>query len=318
MLEAQARYIVRALTLHAAPTQGLCRRAARGYGEFLAKIDQWMQRYRVDHPVQQLLSCRQWARGHAVAAQRPRLLGDDAAVQVRRLHLRTGGPTGGARRAPAMTELDGLDGWQRLDPALRAVATTRTEFLAAAVKLMREPFNDRRREAAALVDDPVCRSPSARRRLGGERAGACLPRRPDGADAGGGVLPRRRIRVGKPRHGSPPVCGTGPPRPVHGGVGRLPAVAGTPVSGRVRRCDGRAAMGRRQRHRTRRRRGADRPLRAAAPARRWPPAWRTERPAARRRRWPSSCCTSRCWTIGEPRPRGSFAPARRSTARRRS
>ena len=48
-----------------------------------------------------------------------------------------------------MTELDGAD---RLDPALRAVATTRTKFSLSAIKLMREPFNDRRREAAALTD----------------------------------------------------------------------------------------------------------------------------------------------------------------------
>src|ERR1700757_731302 len=51
-----------------------------------------------------------------------------------------------------MTELDGLDGWERLDPALRAVVTTRTNFSLRAIKLMREPFNDRRREAAALSD----------------------------------------------------------------------------------------------------------------------------------------------------------------------
>jgi acetyl esterase len=51
-----------------------------------------------------------------------------------------------------MTELDGLDGWERLDPALRAVATTRTNFSLSAVKLMREPFNDRRREAAERTD----------------------------------------------------------------------------------------------------------------------------------------------------------------------
>ena len=49
-----------------------------------------------------------------------------------------------------MTE--GLDGWERLDPALRAVATTRTNFSWRAVKLMREPFDDRRREVAALID----------------------------------------------------------------------------------------------------------------------------------------------------------------------
>src|ERR1700722_12467478 len=48
-----------------------------------------------------------------------------------------------------MTELDGAE---RLDPALRAVATTRTSFSLRAIKLMREPFNDRRREAAALTD----------------------------------------------------------------------------------------------------------------------------------------------------------------------
>jgi acetyl esterase len=47
---------------------------------------------------------------------------------------------------------DGLTGWERLDPALRAVATTRTDFSVSAIKLMREPFNDRRREAAERTD----------------------------------------------------------------------------------------------------------------------------------------------------------------------
>lgn len=42
-----------------------------------------------------------------------------------------------------------LDGAERLDPALRAVATTRTDFTPAAIALMREPFNERRRVAAA-------------------------------------------------------------------------------------------------------------------------------------------------------------------------
>ncbi|OBH74365.1 alpha/beta hydrolase [Mycobacterium mantenii] len=48
-----------------------------------------------------------------------------------------------------MTELDGAD---RLDPALRAVATTRTEFSLAAIQLIREPFNERRRLAAEQTD----------------------------------------------------------------------------------------------------------------------------------------------------------------------
>jgi acetyl esterase len=51
-----------------------------------------------------------------------------------------------------MTESDGLDGWERLDPALRAVATTRTNFSLRAIKLMREPFDDRRRETAERTD----------------------------------------------------------------------------------------------------------------------------------------------------------------------
>jgi acetyl esterase/lipase len=45
-----------------------------------------------------------------------------------------------------------LDGAERLDPALRAVATTRTDFSLDSIQLMREPFNRRRREAAEQTD----------------------------------------------------------------------------------------------------------------------------------------------------------------------
>jgi acetyl esterase len=48
-----------------------------------------------------------------------------------------------------MTE---LDGFARLDPALQAVATTRTDFSADSIALIREPFNQRRREAAEHTD----------------------------------------------------------------------------------------------------------------------------------------------------------------------
>jgi acetyl esterase len=41
-----------------------------------------------------------------------------------------------------------LDGFERLDPALREIATTRTDFSPASIQLMREPFNERRRIAA--------------------------------------------------------------------------------------------------------------------------------------------------------------------------
>lgn len=48
-----------------------------------------------------------------------------------------------------MTELDGAD---RLHPALRAIATARTDFSAAAIQLTREPFNERRRLTAEQTD----------------------------------------------------------------------------------------------------------------------------------------------------------------------
>jgi acetyl esterase len=50
-----------------------------------------------------------------------------------------------------MTE-PGLDGFERLDPALQAVATTRTDFSAESIGLIREPFNQRRREACEHTD----------------------------------------------------------------------------------------------------------------------------------------------------------------------
>jgi acetyl esterase len=50
-----------------------------------------------------------------------------------------------------MTDLDGAE---RLYPALRAVATTRTVFSPEAIRAMRAPFDQRRREAAALTELP--------------------------------------------------------------------------------------------------------------------------------------------------------------------
>jgi acetyl esterase len=47
-----------------------------------------------------------------------------------------------------------LDGAQRLDPALRAIATTRTTFSPKAIQLMREPFDQRRRDSAAHTSAP--------------------------------------------------------------------------------------------------------------------------------------------------------------------
>ncbi len=48
-----------------------------------------------------------------------------------------------------MTELDGAE---RLDPELRAIATTRTDFSFGSIQLTRDPFNERRRGAAEQTD----------------------------------------------------------------------------------------------------------------------------------------------------------------------
>jgi acetyl esterase len=48
-----------------------------------------------------------------------------------------------------MTELDGAE---RLDPVLRAVATTRTDFSLESIQAIRAPFNERRRETAEHTD----------------------------------------------------------------------------------------------------------------------------------------------------------------------
>jgi acetyl esterase/lipase len=47
-----------------------------------------------------------------------------------------------------------LDGARRLDPVLRAIATTRTAFSPEAIGVMRGPFDQRRRDAAELTDLP--------------------------------------------------------------------------------------------------------------------------------------------------------------------
>jgi acetyl esterase len=50
-----------------------------------------------------------------------------------------------------VTELDGAD---RLDPRLRAIATTRTTFSTKAIRLMRAPFDERRRDDSEKLEVP--------------------------------------------------------------------------------------------------------------------------------------------------------------------
>ena len=48
--------------------------------------------------------------------------------------------------------MTGLNGAERLDPVLRAVATTRTDFSVESIQVIRGPFNERRRETAEHTD----------------------------------------------------------------------------------------------------------------------------------------------------------------------
>ena len=143
-----------------------------------------------------------------------------------------------------MTEPDGLDGLERLDPALRAIAMARTDFSLNSIRLMREPFNQRRREAAEhtdaqgvrIVDDTVvAESGSVAVRIY-SRAEANPAPAIVYCHAGG-------FRAGKPGHRSPAVRGAAR-------RGRCTVVSvdyrlapGTSISGRPRRrespcCDG--------------------------------------------------------------------------------
>ena len=92
MLEAQAHYIVRALKYMRRKRQVLRRGADRDtMADFIAKIDALDGGHGVADALQQLLPRRQRPGRHAVAAQRERVLEDDAPVQGRRTTPSTAG-----------------------------------------------------------------------------------------------------------------------------------------------------------------------------------------------------------------------------------
>ena len=91
MLEAQARYIVRALKYMRRKRKVLCRGSTRNHGGLHRQDRRVDGGHRVAYAVQQLLPRRQRPGGHPVAAQRASILGNDAPVQAGGLHLRPAG-----------------------------------------------------------------------------------------------------------------------------------------------------------------------------------------------------------------------------------
>ncbi len=132
VLEAQARYIVRALRYLRRKHKAYVAVRPEAMAELPGEDRRMDAGHRVDDPVQQLLPGRQRSGGDAVAAQRPGVLGNDAAIQAGRLHLR-------------VRVID-----ERLDPVLRAVATTRTDLTHLGP--IRVGLDERRRAAVAEVD----------------------------------------------------------------------------------------------------------------------------------------------------------------------
>ena len=152
MLEAQARYIVRALKhmRRKGKTYVAVRPAA--LAEFIAKIDQWMV------GTVWTTQCSNYFRAAngRVVTQWPRSARSFWGM-TRRFkpadfsfsRVRAEAASARLGQAKSMTELDGAE---RLDPVLRAVATTRTDFSAESIQLIRGPFNERRRETAEHTD----------------------------------------------------------------------------------------------------------------------------------------------------------------------
>ena len=204
MLEAQARYIVRALKYMRRKGKSLRRGATRRAGRLHRQDRRWMV------GTVWTTQCSNYFRAPngRVVTQWPRSARAFWSMTRRfrpgRLPFTAARHGGAPRRhrcgaGRAVTELDGAD---RLDPALRDVATTRTEFSSAAIQLIRGPFNERRRRPPSrpmrhgvrIVEDACQRNqrcPTVRIYRGGPRTGT-----------GRGVLPRGRIRARQPGHRS--------------------------------------------------------------------------------------------------------------------
>ena len=91
---------------------------------------------------------------------------------------------------------------QRLDPVLRAVATTRTDLSdVSTIGVLRDGLDARRSAAVAGIDATgvVDQRPGCLR-----DTGTRLPRRAD-TGAGRHLLPRRRVRARQPGHRPPSV-----------------------------------------------------------------------------------------------------------------
>ncbi len=230
MLEAQARYIVRALKY--------MRRKRKSYVAVRPADDGGLHRqdrrvdggHRVAYPVQQLLPRRQRPGGHPVAAQRARVLGDDAPVPAARTTPSTRRATSAPsrqrhaqRRAGDRVVLE-----DRLDPALRHFAAARTDLSPSVLGVVRDSLNQRRCETArdvntvgVEIENREARSIPVRIYRGGPAPAPAVIYCHAGAFVLGNLDTDHRA-----------VCGVRATRPLHRDLRRLPVGAGRSVSGR--------------------------------------------------------------------------------------
>ena len=215
MLEAQARYIVRALKHMRRRRKSYIAVRPEAMAKFIAKIDEWMQ------GTVWLTRCSNYFRAAngRVVTQWPRsaraFWGMTRRFNASRLHLRSAVAAdrtarGRSKRGEPLTSVA-----HRLDPALRHLEEARTNLAADVLHTLRESLNQRRADAADTLDTAGV---DHRGDAGGRCSCARLPWR---AVAGPGrrLLPFWGFRSRQPRHRPPAVRGARQARSVHRHLG---------------------------------------------------------------------------------------------------
>ena len=200
MLEAQARYIVRALKYMRRKRKAYVAVRPKTMADFIAKIDGWME------GTVWLTRCSNYFRAAngRVVTQWPRSARAFWGMTRRfrpadyTFEPPSENPAVGGRITLSGQQLMIAD---RLDPALRDVASARTDLSASVLWVVRDSLNQRRAETARDVNTVGVDIENREVRVDSR---AHLPVRAV-ARAGGDLLPLRGLRARQSRHRPPPV-----------------------------------------------------------------------------------------------------------------